>query len=236
MRIQRFAPALVLVASLAGAVSLAHAAGPIIDWDPAYTYEAGATPTNSIPGSEFHLVGTISSFGPPLAFLDASDPTKEFTFYVHGLISQGTTSQGSPSMMFYQTQYSGGTIEIYQDNAPNATFAPNPPNALVPSTFTDGGPPILTGSFTSFLVESNNFTTYDVGNIEGGINWTGGTLYPQLSQGSSQPCPGLFMGGTTWYPGVMFPGYIYRHDGKIDLQCPTPTRSSTWGRLKTLYR
>src|SRR5580765_4618271 len=89
---------LVLTVLLACAVTatMAHAIGPVIDWDPAYTYEDGATPTNSIAGHEFHMVGTISSFGPPLDFLNPSDPSKEYTFYVHGLISQGTTSQGSP--------------------------------------------------------------------------------------------------------------------------------------------
>jgi hypothetical protein len=34
----------------------------------------------------------------------------------------------------------------------------------------------------------------------------------------------------------MIEGYLFRHDGKIDLDCPTPAKSSTWGRLKALYR
>ena len=51
-------------------------------------------------------------------------------------------------------------------------------------------------------------------------------------------CPGLFTGGATWNtsPGVGIPGYLFRHDGKIDLQCPVPTQKSTWGQLKNLYR
>jgi len=213
----------------------ARAAAPIIDWDPAYTWETGATPTNSPPGGEFKLVGTISMFGAPLNFLDATDPSKEFTFYAHGLISQGTTQQGPPSTTLYTTNYSGGTIEVYEDNAPNATFAPYPPNSLVPSTFTDGGAPLLTGYFTSFTSQTNNFTAYNVGNIEGTITWTGGSVFGQLSTSGGGPCPGLFVGGATWNPLVLIPGYIFRHDGKIDLQCPVPVRSSTWGRLKTLY-
>ena len=34
-----------------------------------------------------------------------------------------------------------------------------------------------------------------------------------------EPCPGLFTGGLTWRPtgGVLIPGYLFRHDGKIDL-------------------
>lgn len=237
MRLMRLCIATLSVAALAfGVATTARAAAPVIDWDPAYTWEAGATPTNSIPGSEFKLVGTISMFGPPLQFLDAANPATEYTFYVHGLISQGTIPVGPPAMTLYTTNYSGGQIEVYFDATPDASFDPNPPNAGVPADFIDGGPPILTGIFTQFVVQSNNFTAFNTGNIEGNIVWTGGSLYNQLTQSGSGPCPGLFTGGSTWYPGVMFPGYIYRHDGKIDLQCPTPSRSSTWGAIKSLYR
>ena len=210
--------------------------GPVIDWDPAYAWQIGATPTNLPSGGEFKMVGIVSMFGPPLDFLHADDPTKEYTFYVHGLISGGTVAQGPPSLTLYTTNYSGGTIEVYQDLSPDASFDPNPPNAGVPGDFIDGGPPILTGSFAGFVVQSNNFTQFDTGNIEGNINWTGGTLYDQLTQNGGQPCPGLFTGGSTWNPPLLPAGYLFLHDGKIDLQCPTPARTSTWGKIKTLYR
>jgi len=214
----------------------AAATGPVIDWDPAYAWQIGGTPTNLPLGGEFKMVGIISMFGPPLDFLHADDPTKEYTFYVHGLISGGTTSQGPPSLTLYTTNFTGGTIEVYEDTSPDASFDPNPPNSGVPGDFIDGGPPILTGSFTNFVVQSNNFTQFDTGNIEGGINWTGGTLYNQLTTTGDHACPGLFTGGSTWYPPTLPAGYLFRHDGKIDLQCPTPARTSTWGKIKTLYR
>ena len=42
-----------------------------------------------------------------------------------------------------------------------------------------------------------------------------------------EPCPGLFTGGLTWRPtgDVLIPGYIFRHDGKIDLNCPVPAEN-----------
>jgi len=222
---------LMLLAGVAAATP-----GPAIDWDPAYTYETGATPTNSIPGMEFHMVGIISQFGPPFdAFLNASDPTKEYTFYAHGLVSLGTVASGPPSNTFYTTNYVGGTIEVYEDLSPDASFAPNPPNAIVPANFVDGGPPLLTGNFTSFVVQANNFTAFDTGNIEGNISWTGGTLLSYTKIGD-QPCGGLLTGGSTWNPSVSIPGYVFRHTGKIDLQCPTPAHSTTWGTIKALYR
>ncbi len=216
-------------------VPTAHAAGPAIDWDPAYGWQAGATPTNLPLGGEFKMVGVISGFDVPLQELNALDPTKEYTFYVHGLISGGTVASGPPTTTFYETNFAGGTIEVYEDLSPDASFDPNPVNAGVPADFIDGTM-ILSGSFTRFVVQSNNFTVYKVGNIEGDLTWTGGTLLDRFRRIGGQLCPGLFTGGSTWNTSVVPAGYLFRHDGKIDLQCPTPTQGSTWGRIKSLYR
>lgn len=213
----------------------AKAAGPAIDWDPAYGWQTGATPTSLPAGGEFKMVGVISGFDVPLQDLNALDPTREYTFYVHGLISGGTVASGPPSTTFYVTNYSGGTIEVYEDTSPDASFDPNPVNAGVPTDFIDGTL-ILAGSFTRFVVQSNNFTAFQVGNIEGDINWTGGSLLSRFERIGGVLCPGLFTGGSTWNTSVVPAGYLFRHDGKIDLQCPTPTEGSTWGRIKSLYR
>jgi len=218
--------ALLVVASTSAAI-----ASPIIDWDPAYFWEAGATPISSSPGGQMYIVGTISAFGGPLAFLNANMPAKEYTFYVSGLTSTGTV----PMIPFYVTAYTGGTIEVYEDGTPDAVFDPNPPNANVPSTFTDGTL-ILSGNLSNFNTQTNTITPHQTGNAEGNITWTGGTLIGLLSNGVGGTCPALFTGGLTWSPDVNIPGYLFRHDGKIDDECPTPTTPSSWGRIKTLYR
>lgn len=214
--------------------SPAAATGPAIDWDPAYFWEPGATFSNSIPGNQMQIVGIISSFGPPLAFLNANDPTKDYTFYVSGLVSNGTTVIGLPGSQFYVTTYTGGTIQVYEGTPRDAVFDPNPPNANVPSTFTNGTL-ILSGTVSGFYTQTNDFTAFDTGNAEGSITWTGGTLFSSVSH-SGQPCPSLFTGGLTWFPSLLIPGYLFRHDGKIDVDCPSESRSSTWGRMKSLYR
>ena len=217
----------------------ARAIGPVIDWDPAYFWTSAGTPSFLPPGSVLRGVGTVSQFGPPLAFLNVTMPGTEYTFFIDGLISGGTNPPiGPPLMQIYETPYGGGTIDIYADPTPDATFAPLPPNAAVPATFVDDPPPILTGIFTGFLVRTNNFTTFQTGDMQGNIVWTGGTLFPVLAGGNPEPCPGLFTGGMTWStaPGIGIPGYMFRHDGKIDLQCPVPARSETWGKIKQLYR
>jgi hypothetical protein len=228
----------ILSALLLGAfVSAPALAGPVIDWDPAYVYGPGASTTVAIPGAELKGVGIVSMFDGPLGFLDANDPAKEYTFVFRGLIAQPTIVSGIPAYTFYTTNYSGGIIELYEGSPRNSSFAPNPENAIVPSTFQDGTL-LLSGTFTSFYTQTNNFSLSKSGNMEGNILWNGGTLLPLLNGGSGEPCPGLFTGGITWStePGVGIEGYVFRHDGKIDLNCPTATAPSTWGKVKAQYR
>jgi hypothetical protein len=226
--------ATIIAAILASALASPLAAGPVIDWDPAFFYEPGATFNNSNSGSEMKIVGIISAFGPPLGFLNANDPSKDYTFYLSGLISNGTTTIGSAGSQFYVTTYTGGTIQIYEGTPRDAVFDPNPPNINVPSTFVDGTL-LLSGTISGFYTQTNDFTTFMTGNAEGSITWTGGSLISYVG-GADTPCPSLFTGGMTWLPSLMIPGYLFRHDGKIDIDCPTDSRTSTWGRVKALYR
>jgi hypothetical protein len=224
-----------IVALLGLVLAVPAVAGPVIDWDPIYTWELGATPTNSPAGGILFGVGTVSSFGPPLDFLNANIPAREYSIYIANLTSLGTQPPiGPPAMQFYVTNYAGGFIEIYEDLTPDADPGINPPNATSPGSYIDGAP-ILTGVFNSFYTQTNNFTANRTGNMEGTITWVGGTYFDQVSQ-NGQPCPSLFTGGMTWRTDVVPQGYIFRHDGKIDLNCPTATEASTWGRVKSQYR
>jgi hypothetical protein len=226
---------LMFSALILGAIVAAPAfAGPVIDWDPAFVYGPGASTTVATPGAELRGVGIVSSFDGPFADLDANDPTTEYTFVFRGLIAQPTVITGPPTFTFYTTNYTGGIIELWAGSPRNSSFAPNPENAIVPSTFQDGTL-LLSGVFTSFYTQTNNFTAFQTGNMEGNVSWTGGSRLASMNGGNGQPCPGLFTGGLTWRPEVLIPGYVFRHDGKIDINCPTATTPSTWGRLKSQY-
>lgn len=227
---------LMFSALMLGAMATVPAfAGPAIDWDPAFVYGPGAAVGVVTPGAELRGVGIVSLFDVPLQDLDANDPTTEYTFIFRGLIAQPTVTSGVPAFTFWTTNYTGGIIELYAGSPRNSSFAPNPENAIVPSTFQDGTL-LLSGVFTSFYVQTNNFTQFKTGNMEGNVTWNGGSLLSRFNGGNGEPCPGLFTGGLTWLPSVLIPGYVFRHDGKIDLNCPVPTAPSTWGKLKAQYR
>jgi len=238
----RFWSSLISAGLVAFALSGPAMAGPTLDWDPLFVYMPAAANAHVQPaGLELKGVGIVSKFDVPLDSLNQyiSPPgPNEYTIFIHGLSSAGTDSIGSPGSKLYTTDYTGGSIEIYEDSTPDASFDPNPENTGVPGDFIDGGPPILTGSFTRFVVQTNDFTVHKTGNMEGDILWTGGTLFVKTVSKSGAPCPGLFTGGITWepLPNVLVPGYLFRHDGKIDFNCPVPTQPSTWGRIKSSYR
>lgn len=229
---------MIAAAGLALALVAPAAAAPAIDWDPIFFYGPGITATFSPVGDTLVGVGTVSHFGPPLEFLNPliSPPgPNEYTIYVRALTSLGTTTSGPPAFTFYSTNYSGGTIAIFEDTTPDGSFDPNPPNAGVPGDFADGTL-ILYGTFSNFYTQVDNFSTKNTGNAEGTIAWTGGSLLPLTGDANVKSCPGLFTGGITFYPPVMIPGYVYRDDGKIDFNCPTPAVNSTWGKIKSSYR
>ena len=228
----------VMLATILGgflAAAVPAAAGPFIDWDPMFVYGPGASTTLATPGAELKGVGLVSNFAAPLQDLDPNDPTTEYTFVIFGLIADPTVVSGVPATQFYTTNYTGGRFELYAGSPRNSSFAPNPENAIVPSTFKDGTL-LLGGNFTSFYTQTNNFTAFKTGNMEGSILWDSGTLLSRMNGGNNQPCPGLFTGGLTWNPAVLVQGYVFRHEGKIDMNCPTPSAPSTWGKVKAQYR
>src|SRR5713226_713477 len=87
--------------AIASAPLPARAIGPVMDWDPAYMWQPGATPTNLPAGGIMRFVGTISVFGPPLDYLNATMPGTEYTFSGDALVSQGTVTTGPPATQIY---------------------------------------------------------------------------------------------------------------------------------------
>src|SRR5206468_1065454 len=91
---KRWTMAVLAALAVAGAPRPVHAVGPIIDWDPAYCWQPGATFDNLPAGGVMQIVGTVSAFGAPLDFLNPTLPATEYTFYITGLSSGGTTATG----------------------------------------------------------------------------------------------------------------------------------------------
>jgi hypothetical protein len=232
--------ALFAVVLLVAPASAQPCTGQLVKFDAdAYAYESSYANYISNAGSNLAMVGKASQLCPPMP---AMDPSHEYTFYVFGLVSQGTTTTVLADRTVYRTSYSSsGSVQfqIYDDGTPDAVFTASPPNAEVPATFIDGTL-IAEGTITNFRV---SWTVYNNGTKSGVFNssyaFTGGSLFQQLSDCANQQSPNTFGGSwnadLTSFPPLFPQGYSAHPNGKWD--CPaTPATPSTWGSIKTLYR
>ena len=166
------------------------------------------------------------------------DPTKDYTFYITGLISAGTGHVFFSGTDYYDTDYAGGTWEIHQgaiQDAPTAAGGmPALPSSLVPSTFINGTL-LLSGTFSSFHVSvTKSGSSPPNGSFLANYAASGGLHFPQVGNGTA-----LFQGlwCVTMKPTGCTPlTYSAHPDGKWDLTPTTFAPHSTWGMVKQLYR
>jgi hypothetical protein len=158
----------------------------------------------------------------PLELLD-----KEYTVMIRDLTIASASSYGS----FQEITYSGGTIEVRADAARNGTWAPNPPNSMVPSTFLDGEADLL-GIFTEMILFFD--TASGTGTVSGLVNWQGGAKY----EGMANPVGWTVFGGVSNHDGLGIPaGYDLAWDPQMyGPEVPSPVESRSWGAVKGAFR
>jgi len=245
--------------ALATAVSFAsagHAAvcgtGPLIEYD-TNTFAYAIDPVSGLnaydevnfsyaPNSALTVVGHVTNICPPLPGMV---PGFEYTVVFGNLYTPagGTSVIPSGGNTIYRTTFGSGNFWVYKDNgtaAPvEATPMPaNPPNATVPSTFTDGEL-ILTGTLSNFraTVTKTNATGQVTHVMTATYQFTGGTQYGFVNGSSpstitSTWCP-KGPGGNGSCP--LQPGYSAQPNGKFDTPSVTASLKASWGSVKILY-
>lgn len=228
---------------------------PLLKWDAnGFAYETDYNPAtfHSNAGSQLVVVGKIVLFCSPFQDLDATDPTKEYTFLFAGLESQppGTAHNNvGLGTIQHLTDYGSGVFFIYEDTTPDApdqaNMPPNPPNAQVPANYIDGTL-ILEGVLANFQTTVTQadppgppppqFTTSFLGNYQ----FTGPALSPYFQRivGSLEDhLQGLWCANGTGMGLCSIPaGYSAHPSGKFDQPPATTAIRSTWGSIKQLYR
>lgn len=98
----------------------------------------------------------------------------EVTGWITGLVSTGSEDLGDGVTA---THFEAGTIAFYSDPSRDHTFGVNPPNASVPSSFTNGEL-CLGGTLEDFVLFFNSTT--NGGAFEARVVFTTGTCLPRL--------------------------------------------------------
>ena len=206
--------------------SSARAATPFVDGSTMFQQEAGWVNGVSLNGAAMSSYGVVNFWGGPFAGLPFAG--HEYTVVFTGLTSQGTTPTCGGPLCLYHTNYNGGTFAIYDDVGPGTAA-----NYCNQATFTDGTV-LLSGVFNSFFENGQNLSP--VGNFEGDVTFTGGTLLGLVAN----PGTGIFTGGTDRRASLLpvcvgGPQYVLLNDGKGDLNPPVPTKGTTWSGIKSQY-
>ena len=176
-------------------------------------------------GSGYVGLGTVPGLFAPLV---ADTTTYQYTYLVSGMTPLSTTTIGSYTIV----DYSAGTLAIYEDSkfsGTAATYGSAPPNATAPSSFTDGTL-FLTGTLAGFQFVYNSAT--NTGSYNATSTSTGG------SQRVNVPVyqrDGWTFAGASGNALDGPDGYLHQVDGQNFLG-PVPTRASSWGGIKSLYR
>lgn len=230
---------LLMLGGIATGASAQCVPGVLLDWDQGFVYHTSYTPATftAAPGSQVTMVGRLVALCGPLSSLDANDPVKEYTIVLTGETTAGTTK---PTATRWTTSYNVSPQFFVYEGSPKDTPDPasmpaSPPNATVPSTFTNGTL-ILSGTMTNFRTQivllSGNYSSTMTGNFQ----ITGGSLagaFVGTGDGllTGTWCPSGSGGGLCSLPT----GYSNVSNGKFDIPV-TPANGSTWGAIKALYR
>lgn len=213
--------------ALALAPSAAHAQQLIIDYV-GFDYEVPAAPPSQFGqlGTSYVGLGVVPNLFAPLV---SDTSSNQYTYVVSGMVATNRTVIGS----YVIIDYSSGTLSVYEDSKSTGTpadFAPNPPNAQAPGTFTDGTL-FLQGTLSNFQFVIN--TANNSGSYEAACVWDGGSHLGDINPGDRT---GWTFAGATSNALNIPAGYSHQIDGQNFIVLATSTRRTTWGGLKSNYR
>ena len=177
-------------------------------------------------GSGYVGVGDLTGLYAPLVF-DATN--NYYTYIVHGM----SVTSVVPFGQHVAINYTGGTLEIYEDSKSGGTdgvWAPDPPNAQSPGTFTDGSL-YLHATLTNFqfVIDTNTLS----GSYEGDITFDGGAHLGDLPANDRS---GWTFAGVTSRAANIPHNWYHQVAAESFVQSITVTRRSSWGGIKNLYR
>ncbi len=227
---RRFATTLLLAAGFAGSLAIPTAGAQQVLMDYiGFDYESPIVVPNTLGGvgNGYVGVGEVPLINAPLV---VDYTINQYTYHITGLTSSLRTVNGD----FVVVEYSGpGTLTIYEDSKTSGTlfdYGSFPPNGTAPSTFKDGTP-ILIGTLTSFQLIYSSFS--GSGSYESDFTIVGGS---QLGNIPVDQRTGWQFAGITRNTISVPSGYAHQVKGEAMIPMPTPTRSSSWGQLKRVYR
>lgn len=186
-----------------------------------FAWEDGGLPPSDW-GDELFFAGLATAADP---IYDVDLVANELTFYMYGLESIGQVDLGDGTLLI---EYLGGWLDIYRDPQKNAEWGINPPNATLPSTFTDGSL-FFRGPFIDLTVV---LYTDGTGEYVGNLNGLEGEILEMACTG----CVFTFGGTFRRDAGAQIPeGFDLQVVGTLEVDEAVSTQNSSWSSVKALF-
>lgn len=190
----------------------AVASGTTLDYQ-GYAFTSGKAGAYD-PGSVLSIPVIVETASPGLGLDPAAE---EMTGWITGLVSNGVTDGGDGVQL---VTFSTGRIEFYRDPQRDHDFGTLPPNAAVPSTFTNGNL-CLAGDLTDFALFLDPET--QSGAYQANVVFDSGSCLESLSALRAE---GFTFGGVmsrVVLGGAIPEGYLFAADGFLEAQkIPNP--------------
>jgi hypothetical protein len=231
-------PAALLILALPGLATAGHLYPNAITFESSYALG----PPSGFPyipgdyGTPLAIFGIVSSVGAPFGDLVPAPPY-ELTFVYENAVCVERGNFDGPYSGGNYSAYQGGTLSIYLDTTPDATFTNT-------TTFRDGELVLVTTQRWPMFAAGDDPGEACPGmednpDLMGSFQCTGGSwLYRVISNGTG--FLSNFKGEVDRYDVVPAPleaaGYVARVHGSIDIVGPVATQPVTWGHVKSLYR
>ena len=173
-------------------------------------------------GDALEIVGRIDPSASVSPF-ELDGATREYTWTLHGAVVHEVEEPAQGIRYLYLTF---GVLEIREDSAINSSYAENPPNAVVPSTFHDGGV-VLLGAVTNLRIRE----IFGIVTASGDLGFVGGESYDDL--GGSVDWS--FNAAVSPYGEEVPAGYSAHWTVEMTPNAPVGISSDSWGGIKSLY-
>jgi hypothetical protein len=198
-------------------------------------FGAAPAPGETLRGSGYAFPDVLPAMGQALEVvgqfdMESSDPpfdvtpsTREYTWTLYGSVVHEIRE---PSSGIRYLDLTFGVLEVRSDASFNSIFRPNPPNALVPSTFHDGEV-VLLGSVTELTIRE----IFGIVTASGQVRFEAGSGLPDMSSGHWAVNAALSMKG-----GETPEGYGSRWNLEVSPSRSVHVNDETWSKIKALYR